>query len=87
MGSAYIAQATAAGDYLPIVLGIAVMSAFVTVINRAFWPATIMRNASFARLRKNSMDAARSWKSPSSKAFPKPDGGSCSFWTTSSNLA
>jgi NitT/TauT family transport system permease protein len=34
---AYIAQATAAGDYHRIVLGIAVMSAFVVVINRAFW--------------------------------------------------
>ena len=34
---AYIAEATAAGDYHRIVLGIAVMSAFVTVINRAFW--------------------------------------------------
>ncbi len=34
---AYIAEATAAGDYHRIVLGIAVMSAFVTVINRLFW--------------------------------------------------
>lgn len=34
---AYIADATAAGDYHRIVLGIAVMSAIVTVINRAFW--------------------------------------------------
>jgi NitT/TauT family transport system permease protein len=34
---AYIAQATAAGDFHRIVLGIAVMSAFVVVINRAFW--------------------------------------------------
>jgi len=34
---AYIAQATAAGDYHRIVLGIAVMSAFVIVINRSFW--------------------------------------------------
>jgi NitT/TauT family transport system permease protein len=34
---AYIAQATAAGDFHRIVLGIAVMSAFVTIINRAFW--------------------------------------------------
>ena len=34
---AYIAQATEAGDYHRIVLGIAVMSAFVIVINRAFW--------------------------------------------------
>jgi NitT/TauT family transport system permease protein len=34
---AYIAQATEAGDYHRIVLGIAVMSALVTIINRAFW--------------------------------------------------
>jgi NitT/TauT family transport system permease protein len=34
---AYIAEATAAGDYHRIVLGIAVMSAFVVIINRAFW--------------------------------------------------
>ena len=34
---AYIAQATTAGDYHRIVLGIAVMSAFVVIINRGFW--------------------------------------------------
>jgi NitT/TauT family transport system permease protein len=34
---AYIAQATAAGDYHRIVLGIAVMSLLVIVINRLFW--------------------------------------------------
>jgi NitT/TauT family transport system permease protein len=34
---AYIAHATAAGDYHRIVLGIAVMSLFVVVINRSFW--------------------------------------------------
>ncbi|MBX9846996.1 MAG: ABC transporter permease subunit [Xanthobacteraceae bacterium] len=34
---AYIANATAAGDYHRIVLGIAVMSAFVIIVNRAFW--------------------------------------------------
>ncbi len=34
---AYIAQATQAGDYRRIVLGIAVMSVFVLVINRLFW--------------------------------------------------
>jgi NitT/TauT family transport system permease protein len=34
---AYIANATVAGDFHRIVLGIAVMSAFVVVINRAFW--------------------------------------------------
>lgn len=34
---AYIAKATEAGDFHRIVLGIAVMSAFVIVINRAFW--------------------------------------------------
>ena len=34
---AYIAVATAAGDFHRIVLGIAVMSAFVIVINRTFW--------------------------------------------------
>jgi NitT/TauT family transport system permease protein len=34
---AYIARATEAADYPRIVLGIAVMSLFVLVINRAFW--------------------------------------------------
>jgi NitT/TauT family transport system permease protein len=34
---AYIAEATKAGDFHRIVLGIAVMSAFVVIINRAFW--------------------------------------------------
>jgi NitT/TauT family transport system permease protein len=34
---AYIAQATAAGDFHRVVLGIAVMSLLVTMINRAFW--------------------------------------------------
>jgi len=34
---AYIAEATQAGDFHRIVLGIAVMSAFVVVINRVFW--------------------------------------------------
>ena len=34
---AYIANATSAGDFHRIVLGIAVMSSFVVVINRAFW--------------------------------------------------
>jgi NitT/TauT family transport system permease protein len=34
---AYIASATEAGDFHRIVLGIAVMSAFVVAINRAFW--------------------------------------------------
>ena len=34
---AYIAHATSAGDFHRIVLGIAVMSAFVVVINRLFW--------------------------------------------------
>ncbi len=34
---AYIAEATNRGDYPRIVLGIALMSAFVVVINRAFW--------------------------------------------------
>ncbi|MDA5194535.1 ABC transporter permease [Govanella unica] len=34
---AYIAQATTAGDFHRIVLGIAVMSLFVVVINRIFW--------------------------------------------------
>jgi len=34
---AYIARATEAGDFHAIVLGIAVMSLFVVVINRAFW--------------------------------------------------
>jgi NitT/TauT family transport system permease protein len=34
---AYIAEATARGDFQRIVLGIAVMSAFVVVLNRVFW--------------------------------------------------
>ncbi len=34
---AYIAQTTAAGDYPRIVLGIAVMSLFVTLFNRLLW--------------------------------------------------
>jgi NitT/TauT family transport system permease protein len=34
---AYIATATAAGDFHRIVLGIAVMSLFVVVINRTLW--------------------------------------------------
>jgi NitT/TauT family transport system permease protein len=34
---AYIAQATAAGDFSRIVLGIVVMSLYVIIINRAFW--------------------------------------------------
>jgi NitT/TauT family transport system permease protein len=34
---AYIAQATAAGDHARIVLGIAVMSAFVIAVNRMVW--------------------------------------------------
>jgi len=34
---AYIAGATAAGDFHRIVLGIAVMSFLVTIVNRAFW--------------------------------------------------
>ena len=34
---AYIAQATSAGDFHRVILGIAVMSFFVVVINRAFW--------------------------------------------------
>ena len=34
---AYIAEATAAGDYPRIVLGIAVMSAFVIAFNRTLW--------------------------------------------------
>jgi NitT/TauT family transport system permease protein len=34
---AYIAQATDAGDYHRVVLGIVVMSGFVVVINRLFW--------------------------------------------------
>ena len=34
---AYIADATTAGDFHRIVLGIAVMSFFVVVVNRLFW--------------------------------------------------
>ncbi|HWG05979.1 MAG TPA: ABC transporter permease subunit [Beijerinckiaceae bacterium] len=48
---AYIAQATEAGDYPRIVLGVAVMSVFVILLNRFFW----RRLFSFAerRLRLN----------------------------------
>ena len=34
---AYIAEATAAGDFRRIVLGVGVMSVLVTIVNRAFW--------------------------------------------------
>ena len=34
---AYIAEATAAGDYPRIVLGVAVMSVFVIFFNRMLW--------------------------------------------------
>jgi NitT/TauT family transport system permease protein len=34
---AYIAQATAAGDFHRIVLGITTMSVFILIINRALW--------------------------------------------------
>ena len=34
---AYIADATARGDFQRIVLGIAVLSALVVVLNRLFW--------------------------------------------------
>ena len=34
---AYIARATEAGDYHRIVLGIAVMSLIVVIVNRTFW--------------------------------------------------
>jgi NitT/TauT family transport system permease protein len=34
---AYIAEATAAGDFPRVVLGIAVMSGFVILVNRVFW--------------------------------------------------
>jgi NitT/TauT family transport system permease protein len=34
---AYIAETTAAGDYPKIILGIAVMSLFVTLFNRLLW--------------------------------------------------
>jgi NitT/TauT family transport system permease protein len=34
---AYIAQSTANGDYPKIILGIAVMSLFVTLFNRLLW--------------------------------------------------
>ena len=33
----YIAKATEAGDYQRVVLGIAIMSTFVVIINRALW--------------------------------------------------
>jgi NitT/TauT family transport system permease protein len=34
---AYVAQNTAAGDFPKIILGVAVMSLFVTVFNRLLW--------------------------------------------------
>jgi NitT/TauT family transport system permease protein len=34
---AYIAEATTAGDFHRIVLGIGTMSLFVVIINRLFW--------------------------------------------------
>ncbi len=34
---AYIAEATEKGDFPKIVLGVAVMSVFVTLFNRLFW--------------------------------------------------
>ncbi len=34
---AYIVNATAAGDYPRIILGVAIMSLYVVIINRAFW--------------------------------------------------
>jgi NitT/TauT family transport system permease protein len=34
---AYIAEATAAGDYPRVILGIAVMSLFVILFNRLLW--------------------------------------------------
>lgn len=40
---AYIAEASEAGDFHRIVLGVAVMSAFVVVINRAFWRPLYLR--------------------------------------------
>jgi NitT/TauT family transport system permease protein len=40
---AYIAEATEAGDFHRIVLGIAVMSAYVVIINRAFWRPLYLR--------------------------------------------
>jgi NitT/TauT family transport system permease protein len=40
---AYIAKATAAGDYPRIVLGIAVMSLFVILFNRGFWRQLYVR--------------------------------------------
>ena len=33
----YIAQATEKGDFPKIVLGVAIMSIFVTLFNRLFW--------------------------------------------------
>jgi len=45
---AYIAEATAVGDFHRIVLGIAVMSAFVVFINRLFWhPLYILAERKF----------------------------------------
>ena len=34
---AYIAKATAAGDFHRVVLGVGVMSIFVVIVNRALW--------------------------------------------------
>ena len=47
---AYIANATKAGDYPRIVLGIAVMSLFVTLFNRFFWRPLYLYAANRLRL-------------------------------------
>ncbi len=48
---AYIAQATEAGDYPRIVLGIAVMSLFVLLFNRLFWHPMYAYSANRLRIR------------------------------------
>ena len=76
---AYIAEATAAGDFHRIVLGIATMSLFVVVINRLFWrPLYYYAERKF---RLGLMDIDRMNTAPllevqrSPQSLPKPDGG------------
>jgi NitT/TauT family transport system permease protein len=53
---AYIAQTTAAGDFPKIILGIAVMSLFVTLFNRLLWrPLYAYAEAGSTRLRVSAM--------------------------------
>ena len=81
---AYIAQQTEAGDFHRIVLGIAVMSLFVVIINRLFWrPLYLTRNASSASVEISPepfqvevvMSAALLDIHALRQTFPRADGG------------